>query len=563
MKNHLPLPILSTLLLTLLFNNHLNAQCNSQPCQIPTPSADAQEACILPSPSALDCYYGATTPSIPVSFPPTWCTSIENNHFFAFTADAPTASFEICTFDCTQGNAVQAAILETSDCINFQFVSPCLGNIQSGSCQALMASGLNPGQVYYLMIDGSAGALCDYAINGAIPTIYNHTGTACIPSLSSSTYSTSTVSMWTILPPTAGSIQGNPISASVNIVWAEAGPAQVCAKSLSCLNAPTECIDIIVYEHVESTETVELCQNYTVDCAGQTFSSPGNYTVTLGSYLGCDSVVNCIVTVIPTVHTNESVHMCQGESVMCAGEEFFAPGNFPVTLPAYQGCDSVVHCIVSVVPTILVNLGAKYICEGSCFQVGDSLYCTAGSYVQILNSSLGCDSIVSFELVVLTTNNAANFQAPQGQTLTCANPSLSLHGINQPNLAHFWKNTQGDTLSTASSFTVNTPGNYIHQVVLSQGGTTCEASKKILIKLNNTPPPVTAMGGTLDATHPTVQLMGHSIISGVTYSWTGPNGFTSSQKKPIVSVPGFYTLTVTYPQTGCSNTITVEVIMMA
>jgi hypothetical protein len=91
------------------------------------------------------------------------------------------------------------------------------------------------------------------------------------------------------------------------------------------------------------------------------------------------------------------------------------------------------------------------------------------------------------------------------------------------------------------------------------GGANCAAEAKILIKQNNNPPPVTAMGGILDANHPTVQLKGNSIISGVTYHWTGPNGFASNLKKPIVSVPGIYTLTVTYPPTGCSNMVTVEV----
>jgi len=562
MKKHLALSILSASLLTVLTNNHLYAQCNSQPCQVPTPSMNAQDACILPNPGALDCHFGATTLTAPESFPPFWCTTIENNHFFAFVADAPILTFEICTFDCISGEGIQAAILYTTDCVNFEFVSPCLGNISSGTCQNLSANGLNPGVTYYLMIDGSAGALCDYSINGVNPAINGPINGLCLPDTSASTYSASTVSTWTINPPSAGNIQGNPISASVDIIWAETGPAQVCAKSISCQDAPNQCLDVVIGEDVQSTEMVELCQNHTVECAGQTFSNGGIYTVALPSYLGCDSIVTCMVQVIPTVATTQTVQMCQGGSVFCAGEEFFSPGLFPVTFSTAQGCDSVVQCIVSVVPIITVNLGTQIICQGACFQLGDSLYCNSGSYVQVFNSTLGCDSIVSFNLVVLTTNTAANIQTPQGQTITCINPSLTLQGINLPNVAHFWKNSQGDTLSTAASFTITTPGNYTHQVVLSQGGTSCEATKKILIKQNNTPPPVTATGGTLDATHPTVQLVGHSIISGVTYLWTGPNGFTSILKKPIVSVPGFYTLTVTNPQTGCSNSITVEVIMM-
>ena len=562
MNKYLLLFLLPNLLLTLVSSGPLRAQCNGNLCMTPEPSVNAQDACILPNPAALDCYFGSTIPTSPESFPPSWCTSIENNHFFAFIADAPTVDFVICTYDCSSGNAVQAAVFSSSDCVNFEFVSPCLGNIASGTCEGLQASGLTPGAVYYLMIDGNAGALCNYTINGANPTINGPTDGLCFPDSSAHTYTTSTVSSWTIDPPSAGSIQGNPISASVNVIWNEPGPAQVCAKSLSCPDAPNQCLQVTIGEHVQHTEMVELCQNYTVECAGQFFSNAGNYTVTLPSYSGCDSVVNCIVHLIPTVVTTQNVIMCQGGSAKCAGEEFFAPGNFPVTLSTLQGCDSIVHCLVNVVPTSLLNLGTKYVCQGSCFKLGDSLYCNSGSYTQIFKSYLGCDSIVSFNLVVIPIQTSAAIQAPQGQTITCAHPTLLLQAQNAPNVQHLWKNLGGDTLGTGNSILVNTPGFYFHEVKSSVVGVSCSAQAKMLIKQNSSLPPVTAMGGTIDAAHPTVQLMGHSIISGVTYLWTGPNGFTSSLKKPIVSVPGFYTLTVTNPQTGCTNSITVEVLAM-
>jgi hypothetical protein len=361
------------------------------------------------------------------------------------------------------------------------------------------------------MIDGNAGALCNYTINGANPSINGQADGLCLPDPSAKKYSTSTVSAWTINPPSAGSIQGNPISNSVDIIWAESGPAQVCARSLACPNAPNQCLNVTIGKDVARTEMV---------------------------------------------------YMCQGESALCAGKEFYAPGNFPVTLSTFQGCDSVVHCLVNVVATTFLNLGTKYVCQGSCFQLGDSMYCNSGSYTQFFNSYLGCDSIISFNLVVIPIQTSAAIQAPQGQTITCTHPTLLLQAQNAPNVLHLWKNLGGDTLGTGNSLLVNTPGFYFHEVKSSVVGVSCSGQAKMLIKQNSSPPPVTAMGGTIDAAHPTVQLMGHSIISGVTYLWTGPNGFTSSLKKPIVSVPGFYTLTVTNPQTGCTNSITVEVSAM-
>ncbi|MBL7883964.1 MAG: gliding motility-associated C-terminal domain-containing protein [Bacteroidia bacterium] len=45
----------------------------------------------------------------------------------------------------------------------------------------------------------------------------------------------------------------------------------------------------------------------------------------------------------------------------------------------------------------------------------------------------------------------------------------------------------------------------------------------------------------------TATLSGTSTTAGVTYSWTGPGGFTSTSQNPTVSSPGTYTLTVTDP----------------
>jgi len=164
-------PFLAFWLLICLFNHNVHAQCNTTPCLVPSPEPDAQAACILPSPAAFNGYFGSTFPSTPVSFPPSWCTTIENNHFFGFEADSDSVIFEICTFDCAPGGGIQAGVLSTSDCINFQFVSPCLGNIVSETCQTLIASNLIAGQNYYLMVDGSAGAVCNYSINGKKSTV--------------------------------------------------------------------------------------------------------------------------------------------------------------------------------------------------------------------------------------------------------------------------------------------------------------------------------------------------------------------------------------------------------
>jgi hypothetical protein len=82
------------------------------------------------------------------------------------------------------------------------------------------------------------------------------------------------------------------------------------------------------------------------------------------------------------------------------------------------------------------------------------------------------------------------------------------------------------------------------------------------VKVTGTSQTITAsasVNGTLSCTTTSVPLSGSSNATGtVTYSWTGPNGFTSSAQNPSVNAGGTYTLTVAN-SSGCSGTASVTV----
>ncbi len=55
---------------------------------------------------------------------------------------------------------------------------------------------------------------------------------------------------------------------------------------------------------------------------------------------------------------------------------------------------------------------------------------------------------------------------------------------------------------------------------------------------------VTATGGSITCSRPSVTLSAVTGNTGASFSWTGPNGFTSTQANPVATVPGIYTVTV-------------------
>jgi hypothetical protein len=66
--------------------------------------------------------------------------------------------------------------------------------------------------------------------------------------------------------------------------------------------------------------------------------------------------------------------------------------------------------------------------------------------------------------------------------------------------------------------------------------------------------------GLLSCTNTSVLLTGSSSTSGVTYSWTGPNGFTASTASATATSAGNYTVTVTNPTNGCATSVTAPAI---
>lgn len=92
-----------------------------------------------------------------------FCGSIENNSWLSFVADATTATLDLTVSNCTDGYGIQMHIYYTTDCYNYTPVSNCYnpGSVVNGT---VTATGLTPGQTYYIMIDGNAGDVCDYTI---------------------------------------------------------------------------------------------------------------------------------------------------------------------------------------------------------------------------------------------------------------------------------------------------------------------------------------------------------------------------------------------------------------
>ncbi len=171
------------------------------------------------------------------------------------------------------------------------------------------------------------------------------------------------------------------------------------------------------------------------------------------------------------------------------------------------------------------------------------------------NTSTGISTSIDY---VQPTPPVAN--AGPNQVLTCSQPAVTTVDWN--------------TLPYLCSFSSSTGVQYTLPAVLTQPGTYtltvtdpatgCTATDDMTVSQNITPPagPTAALSN-INCAAQTVQLMGNSNPTGVTYAWAGPNNFTSNQQNPTVSMSGTYTLTATNTSNGCTSTASVSVPSLA
>ncbi len=558
-------PALTLFVFAVLLRPALFSQCNTTPCVGPPMATnDATQACVLDGPSALDCYFGSTNNDPVLQQPPTWCTSVENNQWFAFIADAPTATFEVECGNCSTGSSIQAAVLSTNDCTNFAFVSPCVGNIQPGTSEIVAATGLVPGTIYYLMIDGSAGATCDYSINGSSGVSSGPTS-ACIPTQASGTYNSTTNSQWAIIPPTAGSILGSPIGTSVTVNWLQPGTAQICATSLVCPNAPQECIEVEVGLETMSNENALLCEGKSVTCAGEVFTVPGVYPVSFNTQSGCDSVVTCFVDLIPTIHMPMvEVNLCGPTDYYVCNSSYSESTIIAETCTNWQGCDSIVNVNLTILEpdvfieepdtlgcgtsaeVILIGVGNFYFLGTTTWEwtgpgiIGptDELLVQVnqpGTYCVTLthttNSGFSCSDMACVDVL----QNAAVPSAPllNGPQTVCSGAMSTYTLTPQGSInatGYTWTTPNGEpfTGQGTTSITVNWTG--------STGGNLCVTSNNTCGSSSPTCIPITVSQGPVQPV-----LSGPASIcqnttnqvytvtnpqTGATYTWTVPTGAT-------------------------------------
>ncbi len=210
-----------------------------------------------------------------------------------------------------------------------------------------------------------------------------------------------------------------------------------------------------------------------------------------------------------------------------------------------------ISCIKDSV-TILVNSNLKLINSSwqsqHVFKQLDTLSIKAyeaGKYSIQVVAVNGCVNTIDIDLTSDTIKPVLN---PLDDTLTCYKRNVRLISqISDPFAEINWTGPNG-FISNQDSVQTNQSGTY---TIIGTSKNGCSDTAQMFIAIDTLHPILQSSDDTLNCIKTSANLQLNDLYNS-TYSWTGPNNFTSSQKNPSINNPGIYEVSAKLSN-GCSS----------
>ncbi len=193
----------------------------------------------------------------------------------------------------------------------------------------------------------------------------------------------------------------------------------------------TVVVDLEFYPDVETNINMTLCTGDTFEVGGIFFDEAtpaGTVTLDNATFNGCDSTVNVSLMFNDIIMANLDTTLCEGESFTINTTTYDADNlmgteNFP--MGSYLGCDSVLNVMVTMAQPAIENYNNE-LCEGEILDIEGTIYdvnTPMGTQILSIPSFAGCDSIAEINLSFLT-----NAEGVMDTTL-CAGETAIIGGV--------------------------------------------------------------------------------------------------------------------------------------
>jgi gliding motility-associated-like protein len=222
-----------------------------------------------------------------------------------------------------------------------------------------------------------------------------------------------------------------------------------------------------------------ICHGQSLVYNGTTYTTSQQILDTLQTVTGCDSFLTINLTVLPLAINNMQQTICNGETINFGGQVCAASGIYHDTLQTALGCDSLVNLSLTVLPPPVVQNENEQICQGDSFSFAGKQLTASGLYYDSLYYTNGCDSfITALNLTVYPSPViTATYQGSQAQL--CIGDTVILTG--QGALSYQWYDSTRHLISGQSPFTYRVPREVNYIYVIGTDGNSCTGRDTVII----------------------------------------------------------------------------------
>lgn len=265
--------------------------------------------------------------------------------------------------------------------------------------------------------------------------------------------------------------------------------------------------------------------------------------------------------------------LCQGEEFSFREVTYTTPGIYYQTFDGPGSCDTVVEVLVRPRDLSVTIAGAAALDCGDTLSLSAMATGAAGPFtwqwstpagnivsptdLQLIEvnqpgqyTAMATDGICSGEVsATVEPGEDAPHALINSGIISCANPTVDIHPVYVPVMSAVEWTGPGGFVSTTPDITVSLPGEYFLALTAPSG---CKAVIPITIGVDTATLPITVLLQEKDC-QSMVQRIGHAVIHPYTATqWEGPNGYSSTELRPLVTDPGTYVFTGTFSN-GCTR----------
>ncbi|MEL6986545.1 MAG: hypothetical protein AAGK97_01855, partial [Bacteroidota bacterium] len=178
------------------------------------------------------------------------------------------------------------------------------------------------------------------------------------------------------------------------------------ANIIDTFSAPIGCdsivtLNLIVEDYQRRDIDTVLCPGESITVNGTVYSTVTNTNDTFPAPMGCDSLVSIMITFDDYQRRDIDTTLCPRESITVNGVVYNSDTNISDTFPAPMGCDSIVNIMITTEDYQRRDLNAT-LCPGESVTVNGVVYNSDTNISDTFPAPMGCDSIVN---IMITTED--------------------------------------------------------------------------------------------------------------------------------------------------------------